>query len=652
MKKNTINLCALLFLAVTAHAQQYTNGHWEEHPHLHTISTDLAKESAVMIEDNATIEYKDEGEKSWVYRTIHRTIKVLDDKGISDFNTMSIPVYPGQELVVLKARTILANGTVMDVSKDKMKESKGEDDNTTIVFALDGVEKNAEVEWMVCYKKQPMWYSSEMMQYTIPVVHASFDLSCPKRLKFEEKGYGGFPTAKDTVIADTRYLSADMSNIPPLHSEPYSHFEANRMKAEYKLSYQPEKNANIRIFTWQELAQNLYTNIYTLSDKEDKAVDKYLASIGVSQEGREEDKILKIENAIKSGITIYKGALDEDAQKLNNVISNKSASENSLIRLFAACFVKAGVNHELGLTTNQSDCSFDPDFESWGDLDKYLFYFPGSKKFISPVSPYIRYPFTETDAIGGKGLFCKITSIGDVKKVVTDIRAINPMPVAESHNDIIADISFSADMEARADVSYSFSGYCAMGIREAITLLPKDKVTELLKDIISVADKQEDIQSSTVSGEGFENYSTGTPLLIKASVKVPKLIEKAGPKYLFRIGDVIGKQSELYQAAERTQPIDLEYPHFLNRTITVNIPEGYTVLNPEAINMKAEFKNEQGLVTTAFTSDYKIDGKKLTVNISEFYGQLHFPITDFETFRKVINASADFNKVTLLLGKM
>lgn len=236
-------------------------------------------------------------------------------------------------------------------------------------------------------------------------------------------------------------------------------------------------------------------------------------------------------------------------------------------------------------------------------------------------------------------------------KAVAEIRTINPMPVADSHNDIIANISFSQDLEANVDVSYTFSGYCAMGIREAVLLLPEDKKKNLIQTIVSIAGKSEDIQKSAVTGEAFENYSSGAPVLIKATVSAPQFTEKAGAKYIFKVGDVIGKQSELYQTSQRKQPVDIEYPHSLNRTLTVNIPNGYTILNPETLTMKSECKDEKGEVGASFVSSYKIEGNKLVVNIVEFYSQLHYRISDFENFRKVINAAADFNKITLLLAK-
>ncbi len=651
MNKLIVLLCALM-PGTEALAQNKVGEYWQQQPKIHAVPAELANESSIIIEENTAIKYEDGADnKVWMHRTVHRIIKVLDNKGIEDFNTMSAPVYANQELETMKARTILPNGTVIEVSKDKMKESKGDDGKTNIVFALDGVEKNAEIEWIMTYKKLPAWYGSEDFQFTIPVVHASFELSSPTRLKFEEKGYQGFPTVKDTVIGDVRLLQASKSNIPSLRDEPMANYQLNRMRADYKLSYQ-EKNANVRIFTWQELTERLYANTYTLSDKEEKAVENYLRSIGVTQEMSEEDKIKKIENAIKSGITLYKVDLDENALKLNNLIANKTATEASMTRLFAACFRKSGVKHELGMTNDRNSIPFDPDFENWNTVEKFVFYFPDRKRFISPVSPYIRYPFTDADVISNKALFCKMTTIGDITRAITDIRTITQTPATESQNNVNAEVAFSADMETSIRIAFSFTGYCAMGIREAFLLLPKEKHKDLLKTIIGVASKPEDIQSSAISGEAFEYYSSGKPLVVEATVKAPQLVENAGSKFLFRLGDVIGKQSELYQVDERKQPAEMNYPHLLKRTITVNVPAGYKVLNPEATKMKTEYKDKQGAITAYFLSDYKLDGNKLEVNIVEAYEQIYYPLADFDNFRKVINAAADFNKITLLLGKI
>ena len=652
MKQVAIYMAALLLTAHTARGQvDLSIENWEEKPVLHKVPDAYAGESAVILEDMTNIRYMDEFRDVVMYKTYHRIIKVLDDKGIESFNKISLPVYNGQTLQLIRSRTILANGTVIEVPKEKMKETQQEDGTTQVAFAMDGVEKGSEVEFIYCYRRGVVLFGEEKIQFGTPVVHAILEISSPARLKFEEKGYNGFPTVRDTLTGDTRTIKAECSNIPATAEEGYSFGDVNRMRAEYKLSYFPEKE-EIRQYTWQDLAKKLYSNIYEVSDKEEKAVKKYLESIGVDANEKEEDKIKKIESAIKTGITLYREIKDEEANNLEHVIDNKSATESGLVRLYSACFLKAGVKHEVGLAPDRHEHVFDNDFENWNNVENYLYYFPDQKKFLSPSAIYIRYPFESTDVLNSKGLFCKLTTLGNITDAVADIRTVQPQPVTESRNDITADVSLNADMEATANVSYIFKGYCAMGMREAFILLPKEKIKEMVQNIAVLAQKPEYLLNYTVTGDAFDAYNDNKPLIVNTSVRAAQLVEKAGPKYLFKIGDVIGRQSELYEKDKRKLPVDMDFPHSENRNITVTIPDGYKILNPEAINITAEFKDATGNVGASFYSTYKMAGNKLTVNIAETYSQVHYEIADFEAFRKVINASADFNKVTLLMGKM
>ena len=624
---------------------------WEAKPIMHSIPDTFAKEQAVIIEEHSKIDFRDEGDTLWMYRTLHRIVKVLGEEGIESFNKVTIPTYDGREIQVLKARTILPNGKIFEVAKDKMKLSKGEDGTSEIAIAMEGVEKGAEIELLFCNKKHYRVWGAENFQFSVPVLHASFSLTSPSRLTYEEKGYNNFPTASDTLIDKIRYITAERSMIPAMKKEIYSHEEANRARAEYKLSYLPDEQQYVRQYTWKDLAKRIYGNSYNLSDRERSAAAKYVESIGVQSTDNEADKIKKIEGAIKSSITYYKSIDDDEAEHIDRIIAKKSATELGLLRLYAACFTITGVKHELGVTFDRYDNAFDKDFENWDNMDYYLFYFPNLKNFLYPVGTYIRYPFLPSAFLTNKGVFLKLTTLGDVTNALADIRTIEPRPVTESHIDIISGISFTPDMDAKADVTYAFAGYAAVSVREAAVLLPQDKVKELVENIVNIADKPENIVKYEMANTAFENYYDNKPFEIIASVKVPQLVEKAGDKYLFKLGDVIGRQSELYQTTERTSPIDLDYPHHLDRTITITIPDGYKVLNPETIVIHADCKDEEGNTAAGFSSDYKIEGNKLTVTIIEFYAALHLPVSAYEPFRKVINASADFNKVNLLLAK-
>ena len=52
-----------------------------------------------------------------------------------------------------------------------------------------------------------------------------------------------------------------------------------------------------------------------------------------------------------------------------------------------------------------------------------------------------------------------------------------------------------------------------------------------------------------------------------------------------------------------------------------------------------------------FVSDYEVKGNILSVHIMEQYRRATYPLSQFLQFQKIINASADFNKIVLVLEK-
>ena len=59
----------------------------------------------------------------------------------------------------------------------------------------------------------------------------------------------------------------------------------------------------------------------------------------------------------------------------------------------------------------------------------------------------------------------------------------------------------------------------------------------------------------------------------------------------------------------------------------------------------------EGKPAMGFKSGYKLEGNTLKVTIDEYYNIVLLPKTEYDNFQKVINAAADFNKVTLVLEK-
>jgi hypothetical protein len=127
------------------------------------------------------------------------------------------------------------------------------------------------------------------------------------------------------------------------------------------------------------------------------------------------------------------------------------------------------------------------------------------------------------------------------------------------------------------------------------------------------------------------------------------VIERAGKKYLFKVGELIGPQVEMYNERARQYAIDMGNAHAYKRLMKVKIPEGYKVSGLESL--RRSITDGKASPIMGFISDYKLEGNLLTITIDEFYKEVLQPIDIYEPFQKVINAAADFNKVTLLLEK-
>ena len=63
------------------------------------------------------------------------------------------------------------------------------------------------------------------------------------------------------------------------------------------------------------------------------------------------------------------------------------------------------------------------------------------------------------------------------------------------------------------------------------------------------------------------------------------------------------------------------------------------------------FHEADGKRTMAFTSRYELKDGVITVKVDEYYNQIAYPLEEFEMYRSVINAAADFNKIVLILVK-
>ena len=84
--------------------------------------------------------------------------------------------------------------------------------------------------------------------------------------------------------------------------------------------------------------------------------------------------------------------------------------------------------------------------------------------------------------------------------------------------------------------------------------------------------------------------------------------------------------------------------------MTINIPEGYKVVNAGDLDIFAEYVVE-GAQVLLFESKHTYEGGVIKVNIHEYYDQIEYTVEEYPYYRDVVNSASDFNKVVLILEK-
>jgi hypothetical protein len=653
--KKSLGLLTVLLAAPGVYAQlpQIEKETWADKPVIHKIDSKYAKESGVVVLDKRRVEFADEGKDAIAeYYTLHKIIHINDDRGIEAYNRIYLGISDKADIVDIKARNILPSGKIIELNKDDIKEVKEKDDEVYKIFAMDGLEKGSEVEYYYTFKRPATFFGREIVQGSAPVLQARFQLFAPKRLKFEVKPYNTEAISKDTVINEKSFSECLFTEIPGAEKEKYANYYSDLKRVEFKLAYNEASSKTERMYTWNQLAKRIYSVYTDYADNETKAVADIVNKNGWATLTGEAAKIMAVENYIKKNISYHEELKGDNENRITTILHNKNGGTIGIIRLYSAFYQNLGINYQFVLTAERDKYLIDKTFENWNNCDYPVLYFPAQAKFLAPTRADYRYPWIPSLWGATNGLYCKHTTLGNFSTAIAEIKTVPLEDYTKSMQNMEATITFSKDLDSLiTDAKQIFGGYAATGYRDAFNYANDEQKQQLIKDLTKNYFSSETILSSEVLNQPFESQNTNLPLILHIKAKSGAFLENAGNKLLLKIGMAIGPQVEMYQDKPRQLPVDMGFGHVEERTLEVTIPDGYKIKNLNDLKIDQTYKEGDEL-TMGFVSNYELKGNLLTIHIMEQYRKPMYPITIFDPFRKIINASSDFNKVVLVLEKI
>ena len=648
-----IELLAILgIIAITKLSAQefaYKKYTWDATPKIHQLTDEQKEGNYAVLKEKRIYDYAYESSGELiVYETVHKIVHVNNEKGIEEMNKIYVSYSKILEEMDLKARTITADGRIIQLSKNSVKKVDNlENSGPFLIFAMEGVETGGEIEYIYTNKKSPNPFFTVKMQDDKIKEDASVDIYSPDNLVLEAKGYNGFPDfTTDTASKDKNHIFASIGKINALEDEKYSFYDANRMRFDVQLTYNTAKN-KARLYSWETAGVQFYASLFSFTKQELKAINKLISKLDLEKQKNDESKILTLEQWMKTNIGNKETGEDNGIDK---VLEIKYSDDITLQRLYIGAAQELKIPLEVVLTSNRTDRKFDSKFPSYNNLQEYLIYFPSFDKYLSSTDYSSRLGFPPFNLTGTKGLFIKETTVDDLKTGLGKIKYVDTKDHTFSHNNIDAVVEFNPEtFTPKINYKQEFAGYSAYYIQPALPFMDDNGRTQLLDQLAKFTGKETVVKSVKLSGDKSSDVMIN-PMVIESVIETPQFIESAGNKLLFKVGELIGPQVELYQEKKRQSDGEISYTHSFGRKLQVKIPKGYKLKNPDAVKIEKKYIVD-GKTLSVFTSNYTLDGDVMNITIYEDYQTLFYPKDKYEEWKAVINASADFNKVILILEK-
>lgn len=652
-------LIAFIFLFILASNPfyavdlKYAKYDWEKSPKLHALTAEEKVLDEIILKEKHAAEFLYDAQGNLIeYKLYHKIVRVNSNEAIERNNKIYIPLVAKTDFLLQKARVITGSGRVIELQDKDIKEAVDEESKITFkFFALDGLDLGSEIEYFYLMKVNLRYTGTrEILQSKIPKKDVELEIISPVNLVFKAKSYNGLPDMQlDTLEKEKRVLDLKLASLPALKVEDYSAHQANLQQLIYKLNNNT-LNGSKDIISYGFISERIYKSMMTPAEKGvQKKVKKLIQSVNIKFAKNDEDKIRTIEQYVKLNFVLIEN--DNPAfGDLNTILDKKIGNEEGMVRLFAAIFNDLGIDYQVVITCNRNSLKFDKDFEAYNFLVNYLIYLPDMKLYMSPFERFSCLGFVSYYLTNNYGLFIKKVNLGDYSTGVGKVSFIPAVEFDKTNDNLNIDVAFTDEI-VRPNVTFErqMTGYYAQFYQPFYSYYSeedkKKSTDEILKDFIPGIE----IKQVRVENEG-KDYFGVLPFIIKANFTSDNLVEKAGNKYLFKIGDLIGRQMEMYQKEERKQDIENDFNRNYHRVINFEIPAGYKIANLNNLKMDI-YTEEGGERFIAFTSTYQQTGNKVKVVIDEYYKKLHYPASEYENYRKVINAAADFNKITLFLEK-
>ena len=611
---------------------------------------DLALKAAV-VEPNADAEAifwdvrVDDGGADDLVLQHYVRIKIFTERGRDNHSKMDIPYIGGVKIKDIAARTIKADGSIVELAKEDVIEKTVVKVSglklRTKTFAFPGIEPGAIIEyrWKEVISNASANNLRLPFQRDIPVQSITYHLKPASSAAVDVRA---FNMATPRFVKEKNgFRVATVTNMPAFREEPMMPPE-DSVRSWAMVKY---NGLFSLLLGYSLIASQIYIGFEPYM-KVDKEIKNKAAEI-IAGANTPDEKIEKIFDFVRTNIKNTQdknsGFTEDEIEKLKE---NKKPSDTlkrgvgpgiDINLLFAALANAAGFEARVALLPDRGQRLFDRNVVIPGALrpSNIAIRFGNGWKFYDPGLQYITPGMLRWQEEGVDAL------IVDESPVWTK----TPLsPPDKSREKRTATLRLDENGTLEGDVTVEYTGHLAV---ERKRLNEEDSPTqreENLKEMI-----KERLSSAELTNIVIENATDPVkPFVYKYHVRVPEYAQRTGKRLFVQPGFFLKGIEPMFSAGTRRYPVYFHYPWSEEDKITLELPKGYVLDNADRPSPISAGRISQHTINMGVTTD----GKTLHYNRTFHFGDrdvLLFTVDKYEQIKALFDeiSKADQHMITL-----
>jgi len=572
-------------------------------------------------------------------------IKIFTERGRDQHSKIDIPYVQGIKIKDVAARTIRADGSIVELAKEDIIEKTVVKVSglklRTKTFAFPGIEPGAIIEykWKEVRSNSSANYMRLQFQRDIPVQAVTYRIKPARKADFDVRPFNmdqfNFNKEKDGFQVTT------VNNVPAFREEPMMPPE-DSVKSWAMVRYAGFFDSFVG---YPLLAAKVYIGFEPFM-KVDNDIKKKAAEliVGVATPDEKLQRIFEFcRDNIKNTDDKSAGFTDEQLEKLkdnkkpSDTLKRGVGSSADVNLLFAALVNAAGYEARVGLLPDRGRLFFDRKVYVPGSVRPSSIVVRSGEtwEFFDLSQKYVTPPMMRWQEEGVDGILADMT---------TEWFKTPLSPPEKSKEKRVAMLKLDENGTLEGDVSVEYTGHLAVE-------------RKLLNDDDSPIQREENLKeavkgrmsSAELTNIVIENATDPVkPFVYKYHVRVPEYAQRTGKRLFFQPGYFHKGIDALFSAGTRRYPIYFHFPWSEEDKITISLPKGYALDNadrPGPIAADQVCKHEINIGISA-------DQKQLVYTRKFFFGgqdTILFPVETYSQIKRLFDEvnRADNHIITL-----